>query len=54
MPDQHEFTGFILEASPHGLDVIVRCDAGYLFYSFGRPKPRRQDFGCLFGARLFA
>src|SRR5438477_7360414 len=54
VPNEHEAFGFPFEAKPHRLDLVVRCDAGYLSCSLGRVQASRQDFGCLAGAQLFA
>jgi hypothetical protein len=54
MPDQHEVLGFLFEAGPRGLDVVVRCEARHLFCSLGGPEPRRQDFSRSLGAKFSA
>ena len=54
VPDQHELPGLALKAHQHGLDVIVRCDTGYLSYPLSRAEPRRQDFSGLLGSQFLA
>jgi hypothetical protein len=54
VPDKHELPGLSLKAGPHGLDVVIRRDAGYFSYSFSRAEVRCHDLRGLLGPQFVA